>query len=182
MNACLRNVNLLDHPCEALIYSTNVLLNCSGGVGACLVERYGIQVQKDLHALLRQGNRRFVEQGDVVQLVSRGMPYKLVFHTAPCNGFYETDSKTVAEVLNRCLRICQEVRVRSVAMSALATGYGHLEFEEFFRVVAHVLAGVRYPELQSATICVEHEFSFKLAAKVVSVEGLPIDVGGGSSF
>ncbi len=48
MIARILNIDVLDLPADALIYSSNVLLNCSGGVGACLVERYGKQVQVDL--------------------------------------------------------------------------------------------------------------------------------------
>lgn len=103
MTARIQNIDILDLPADALICSTNVLLNCSGGIGACLVERYGREVQEDLHSILHDRGVRFVERGSVFQLVSRGMPHRMVFHTVPSNGFYETTADIIAGILRHCL-------------------------------------------------------------------------------
>lgn len=150
MTAQIQNIDILDLPAEALIYSTNVLLNCSGGIGACLVERYGRQVQEDLHGILRERGIRFVERGSVFQRVSRGMPLQMVFHTVPRNGFYETTGDFIADILRHCLGEClQSGRVRTVVVSALATGFGQLPFDEFFRIAAAVFAEERFAALDS---------------------------------
>jgi hypothetical protein len=39
MNQFIKCMDVLDLKADALIYSTNVRLNCTGGVGACLLER-----------------------------------------------------------------------------------------------------------------------------------------------
>lgn len=90
MTSLIQLSNVLDVPADALIYSTNLLFNCSGGVGAALMRRYGPHVQSDLHAILLRRGSRFANRGDVEEWVSQGMPYHAVYHTVPSNGFYET--------------------------------------------------------------------------------------------
>ena len=177
MIARIRNIDVLDLPADALIYSTNVLLNCSGGVGACLVKRYGKQVQADLHALLSERRIKFADQGSVFQHVSKGMAYKKVFHTIPCDGFYHTTEEIVAGVLRTSLSECVEAGdIRTIALSALATGYGHLGYDEFFRIAASVLAEEAFATLDTATICIADEYSFLLVAEQIARESLALAI------
>ena len=173
MNATIQNIDVLDLPTDVLVYSTNVLLNCSGGVGACLVKRYGKHVQDDLHSLLHDQDTRFAPRGSIFQLVSTGMPYSKVFHVVPSDGFYNTTSEIVADILRRCLREClQDPAIRSIALSALATGYGHLEFDEFFRIASTVFAEEEFAAIESVTICICDEYSYNLAKNLILEEKL----------
>lgn len=175
MLAGIQNIDVFDLPADALIYSTNVLLNCSGGVGACLVERYGKQVQADLHGLLYDKGVKFAEQGDVFQHVSEGVPYKKVFHTIPCDGFYETTEEIVRGILRRCLAECVNAKdVRSVAFSALATGYGRLGFDSFFRIAAAVFGEEEFSPIETATICIYDSYLYSLAAEQIRTEALDL--------
>ena len=175
MIARIQNIDVLDLPADALIYSTNVLLNFSGGVGACLVERYGKHVQVDLHIMLSDRNIKFAERGSVFQHVSEGMAYKKVFHTIPSDGFYDTTQEIVASVLRASLSECVDAgNVHTIALSALATGYGHLGFDDFFRIAASVLAEEAFAELGNATICIADEYSFRLASELINNESLAL--------
>ena len=177
MRRLIKCIDLLDEPADALVYSTNVLLNCSGGVGAALMARYGTIVQEDLHQILADRGHRFVQRGEVLEHVSAGMPYKCVYHTVPSDGFYDTTPEIVQDVLRQALRgCCESGDVSSVVMSALATGFGHLQFEDFFGVAAPVLVEEEFASLERITICVELEYSFELAKKQVAVDGLPLEV------
>ena len=175
MDVLVRNIDLLDQLADALIYSTNVLLNCTGGVGACLLERYGKQVQTDLHKLLSDQGIRFAEQGAVIQHVTEGMPYKQVFHTVPCDGFYETTEEIVSGILRYCLKQCAEVEnIHTVAMSALATGYGRLLYDDFFRIASTVFSEEDYAGIDSVTICVSNDYSYRLVKEQAAEEKLPL--------
>lgn len=179
MIACIQHIDILDCPADALIYSTNVLLNCSGGVGACLLGRYGGEVQKDLHSFLDKRGIRHLERGTVLQHVTTGMPYQKVFHTVPCDGFYETTKEIIADILRQSLQECVDGgAVRTIAMSALATGYGHLGYEEFFRIATSVLAEEAFASLELVTICIEDDYSFKLASEQIRDEGLRLLIAG----
>lgn len=177
MNARIQKTDVLDVNADALIYSTNVMLNCSGGVGACLVNRYGGHVQNELYQLLQDRNIKHAERGVIFQHVSAGMPYKKVFHTLPCDGFYETSAEIISDILHRCLSECVATPdISSVSLSALATGYGHLKYEEFFPIAASVLSNPRFDSLDSVTIAIYDDFSFGLASDVIREEGLPISI------
>lgn len=175
MIARIQNIDVLDLPADALIYSTNVLFNCTGGVGACLVERYGRAVQTDLHALLRERGIKFAEQGSVFQHVTKGMPYKKVFHTVPCDGFYDTTQEIVKGVLRTSLGECVRAGdIHTVALSALATGYGHLQFDNFFRIASSVLNEELFAPIKSVTICIYDDYSFNMASEQITEESLPL--------
>ncbi|MGF1657129.1 MAG: macro domain-containing protein [Verrucomicrobiales bacterium] len=176
MKRLIQNIDVLDLTADALIYSTNVLLNCTGGVGACLVARYGEQVQTDLHQLLRQRNIKFADQGAVFQMVTEDMPYKRVFHTIPCDGFYNTTKEIVESVLRVSLRECIQAEVQTVALTALATGYGHLGFDAFFRIAAQVLADPEFAKIQTTTICLDDPIAFDIARDQVLEEELNLAV------
>ena len=175
MDVLVKNIDLLELPADALVYSTNVLLNCTGGVGACLLERYGKQVQTDLHQLLSDRGTRFAEQGAVFQHVTDGMPYKQVFHTVPCDGFYDTTEEIVKGILRYCLEQCSATEdIRTIAMSALATGYGRLLFDDFFRIASSIFTENNYPGIDTITICVSNDYSYRLVIEQTTKEKLRV--------
>lgn len=156
-----RQSDVLDDPADALIYSTNVLLNCTGGVGGALLERYGMPVQSALHGWLASRGLRFASQGDVIDLVATGMPYLHVLHTVPCDGMYDTSPAMVSSVLARALEICaSDPSVRRVAVSALATGYGHLPFDDFLPIAANLTRSPQFDGLAEIVVCFRHEEDF----------------------
>lgn len=131
----VKKVNLLDEPADALIYSTNILLNMTGGVGAQLLHRYGSSLQKELHAFLKTKAQHVMSRGDILDFKLPSMPWKKVFHTLPCDAMYHTNPEIVGDIIKRCLRIClQSGSIKKVAMSALGTGYGDLSMDEFISV------------------------------------------------
>lgn len=171
-----RHCDVLDDPAEALIYSTNVLLNCSGGVGGALLERYGMPVQKSLHGWLRSHGLRFASQGDVIDLVPEGMPYRHVLHTVPCDGMYDTSPAMVTSVLTRALEICAaDPSVCRVAVSALATGYGHLPFDDFLPIAAGLMKSPQFGSLSEIVVCFRHEEDFKRAGELNEALDLGLD-------
>lgn len=169
------NVDVLEWKAEGLIYSTNLFLNCSGGVGSCLATKYGPQLQESLHSYLAKANRRHADQGEIIELVTDLMPYKNVFHTLPCDGFYNTNSEIVVSILSQCLDRCLDQKIRTVAMSALATGYGHFDRPQFFRCAAKVFSDSRFAELD-ISICLDHRFGFDEASEQIVSENLPLGI------
>jgi O-acetyl-ADP-ribose deacetylase (regulator of RNase III) len=175
----IKHCDIVAEPADALIYSTNVSLNCSGEVGSSLMSRYGKQFQADLHHHLHATGRRFAERGEVFQHVSAGMPYRVVFHTVPSDGWYETTADVIESVMIRCLRGCMGIDgVHCVALSALATGYGRLGYEEFFRIAARILNRADFDSIESIIICIEDESRFHDARRCVQEERLPLQIIG----
>ncbi|XHR30027.1 MAG: macro domain-containing protein [Chthoniobacteraceae bacterium] len=168
----LRKINLLDQPAEALIYSSNVHLQCSGGVGAALVDRYGPAVQTGLHELLTSSGRRSCEQGEIFEWLPPEMPYKTVLHTVPTDFWHDTTIPVVEDVLRRALRRCVELGHTRLAFSALATGYGDLMLRDFLILADRVFGEPALAPLAEATLCLPDGADFAVARKIAASEGL----------
>jgi O-acetyl-ADP-ribose deacetylase (regulator of RNase III) len=164
----IRQSDILNDPADALVYSTNVLFNCTGGVGGALLMRYGAHVQKELHALLSARSERFMKQGDVIDHVPYGLPYRHLLHTFPCDGMYDTSTDIVEDVLRRALQICiQDQLVSRVAVSALATGYGHMALDDFIPIAARVFNDPDFAAIPQIVLCLPDDPSFTWTQQVI---------------
>lgn len=166
----IRKIDILDQPAEALIYSTNVELNGSGGVGAALIRRYGTRVQDTLDEL--RGGKPRVPQGSVFERPLTGTPYRAIFHTVPTGRWHETTPEKVAQVLERALKGCIERGIQTVALSALATGYGDLLLEEFLVLTDRVAHLPAFQTIREVTLCLDDPTAFTLAIKVIQARKL----------
>lgn len=169
-----RKIDILDHPAEALVYSTNVHLHCSGGVGAALVDRYGPAVQEMLRGFLAKEGRRSAPQGTIFEGTLPAMPSRQVFHTVPTDFWHNTTPEVVERVLREALSRCVRQGMRSVALSALATGYGDLLLADFLILADRVLCAPDYRAIPEITLCLPDAPSFALACKVAAARGLKL--------
>jgi O-acetyl-ADP-ribose deacetylase (regulator of RNase III) len=149
--------DILDVPADVLICSANVYLTLSGGVGGAFLLRYGPTMQTALECYLRDRGIRHVEQGDVVCMPPCGSPYQAVLHAVAVDGFYQSSANIVATVLGESLRRAAALEAHTVAVTAVATGYGRMSMPEFavglqqvigkaFPPVDCVSLGLRSPE------------------------------------
>ena len=167
--------DILDVPADALVYSTNILFNCTGGVGGAMMMKYGPHVQMELHELMASHSEKFMKQGSVIDYVPGGLPYRHVLHTFPCDGMYDTTAAIVEDVLRQALLICvQDHSVSRVAVSALATGYGHMTLDEFLPIAGRVFNDTIFEEIPEIVLCLPNEESFSWAEIVV--HALKIDL------
>ncbi|MEM8954574.1 MAG: hypothetical protein AAGD22_10525 [Verrucomicrobiota bacterium] len=63
-----------------------------------------------------------------------------------------------------------------MALSALATGYGHLGLDDFFRIASAVLTEPDFSALKTVTICLDDEVSCGLARDQIAEEKLALSV------
>ena len=137
---CVHHGDLLDVPADVLVCSGNVYLTLSGGVGGAFLLRYGAAMQDSLSGYLSEQGVKHVERGDVIAMPSLGSPYRAVLHAVAVDGFYDTTIEVVTEVIRKCLRMAADHGAKTVAMSALATGYGRKPIEFFAAAVESVIA------------------------------------------
>ena len=97
--------NIVDVQADALIYSTNVQLLLTGGVGATLLARYGQMIQDGLGAAAGGAT---AEVGDVFETSLSGIPWRVVFHTIATDKVYSTRPEIVLAILRKCFRRCVE--------------------------------------------------------------------------
>ena len=131
--------DLLDVPADVLVCSANVYLTLSGGVGGAFALRYGSAMQESLNDFLREHNTRHVPRGTVVAMPPCGSPYQAVLHAVAVDALYESSSDTVASAIGEALRQAAELQARTVALAALATGYGRLTMGNFAQAVSRVM-------------------------------------------
>ena len=137
---------LLDAPADVLVCSANPFLTLSGGVGGAYAVRHGRSMQRQLDDWLAATGKRWVPRGTLIELTpvaEEGVappPYTRVLHAVAVDGMYESSVGVVRGLVERSLRAAAAAGGRSVALAALATGYGHLPPEAFGEAVRPLTA------------------------------------------
>ncbi len=143
--------DILDVPADVLVCSANVYLTLSGGVGGAFMLRYGPAMQEALNQHLKDHGVRHVEPGDVVALPGCGSPYRAVLHAVAVDALYDTSLELVAEVIEKSLQCAAGYSATTVAMTALATGYGRKSMEFFGQAVSRVV-GREFPPVNRTVV------------------------------
>lgn len=149
--------DILDVPADVLVCSANVFLTLSGGVGGAFLLRYGLVMQEALQHYLIEWGIRHVEPGDVLSLPPCGGPYHGVLHAVAVNGVYESSPTIVAEVLAKSLLQAAALAATTVALTAVATGYGRMSISDFAAGLRRII-GEAFPPLERVTIGIRSPF------------------------
>ena len=155
MRWTLTHGDILNTPADVLVCSANVYLNLSGGVGGEILRRFGDAMQKALHRHLSDHNLRHVPRGTVVPTPSCGTWFTTVFHAVAVDGFYQSSPQAVRDVTAASLRLAAAGGARTVALAALATGYGRLSMQQFAEAV-RPLTESEFPPVSEVVVCVRH--------------------------
>ena len=159
MKLDLHHGNILDLRVDVLVCSANVSLNLSGGVGGALLCRYGSQLQEELHGHLPSEPPRFVKRGDVIVTRPTSTPYKAVLHAVAVDAFYDSSPEVITDVCGSAFRTASQEQAQSLALTALATGFGHLTIAEFAEGLRPVLTE-NFPPLQRVIVAVQSDLGF----------------------
>ena len=147
--------DIVNFEADVLVYSTNQNLNLSGGVGACLVEKYGYSVQYLLDKFIENTPDNEVAVGSVFEGHTENMPWKKVFHTVATDLEYCTDTKIVSNIIREVLDICElDYSINSIVFSALGAGFGSLTYDEFILLINAILS--EYSD-QTLTVYIAHK-------------------------
>src|SRR4051794_36392835 len=149
----VRSGDILDEPADVLICSANPFLTLSGGVGGALLLRYGSSLQSELNEYLERQGRRFLDRGSVVVTEPPNTPYRAIIHAVAVNGFYESSPAVITGVTRAALRAAAERGARTVALTALATGYGRLTLSQFGQGLIELLSD-EFPPIREVVIVV----------------------------
>jgi len=156
----LKQCSILDIPADVLVCSANGSLHLTGGVGADLMARYGAGMQDELHALLARRQERFARRGEVFVHRMDGVPYLAILHAVAIDAFYESSAPVITDVVTQSLTIAAELDAKSVALAALATGFGNLTLADFAEGVAPVLA-LDVAPVEDIYISLIHDYRFE---------------------
>ncbi|WP_372368835.1 macro domain-containing protein [Candidatus Uabimicrobium sp. HlEnr_7] len=140
MNIEVRKANIIDEEVDILISTANPSLNMSGGINGAILQRGGMGVQQELRDYLQKQNRHWVKEGTIVVTSPGPLKVKRIFHAVAINGFYESSCQLVSELLRSLWKKCEEYHGKTVAVPALATGYGPLSIQEFAEALCNSLS------------------------------------------
>jgi O-acetyl-ADP-ribose deacetylase (regulator of RNase III) len=170
MRWVIKHGNILDEPADVLVCSANVNLTLSGGVGADLLARYGSTMQQTLQAILQARSPHCAQRGEIIPYQGAELPYKLVLHAVAIDGWYESASEVITDILRRALEMAAEHDAKKVALTALATGFGRLTFAEFASGL-HPLLKANFPPIEEVAICLLLDFQVtELGSQLPEVE------------
>lgn len=156
MRILIKAGDILDEWADVLVCSANPHLNLSGGVNGAILLRGGAAVQQELRAFLAARGRPWVEPGTVVRTGPGPLAVGHVLHAVAVDAFYGTSADLVRRTIERALADAAGLGARTVALTALATGYGRMRMADFARALA---AAVRDREwgIEELRVVVRHE-------------------------
>src|SRR4051794_34067566 len=136
MRILVKAGDILDERADVLVCSANPHLNLSGGVNGAILLRGGQAVQQELHAFLAARGRRWVEPGMVVRTGPGPLAVGHVLHAVAVDAFYGTSVDLVRRTMERAMADAAALSARTVALTALATGYGRLRMADFAQALS----------------------------------------------
>jgi O-acetyl-ADP-ribose deacetylase (regulator of RNase III) len=123
--------DLLDATADIVVSTANPWLKMSGGVNGAILLRGGEAIQQELRTYLRGLGKAAVEPGTVVVTCPGPLNAKHLLHAVAIDPFYDSSVLLVQQTVESALRTAQRLKATTVAMPALATGYGRLSMEQF---------------------------------------------------
>lgn len=118
---------------DAIISTANVFLQMTGGVNGEILVRGGLPVQQELNEYKKSRGISYVDQGTVIETGPGPLQTERILHTVAVDCWYDSSPEVVEGVVSKALTLAAEAGAKTVAMPALATGYGHLTMPEFAR-------------------------------------------------
>jgi O-acetyl-ADP-ribose deacetylase (regulator of RNase III) len=156
MQITFKKGNIVDEPVEALVSTGNVQLNMSGGVNGELLLRGGQNMQQQLHAHLRDAGIRHVPPGFVMAIGPEPTQFRCVVYAVAVDGFYGSSVDLVAKTLSNAFDLVASRNCQSIAIPALATGYGPLKIADFAASLHQTLSTRDWP-FRELRVVLRHE-------------------------
>lgn len=158
MHWTLKLGNILDEPADVLVCSANPFLMLSGGVGADLLERYGRAMQIALEQVVKGRTPHYIPQGEVVPYIAKEiLPYRAVLHAVAIDGWYNSSPQVIENTVTTALGMAATYEARRVALTALATGHGHLSLPQFAEGI-RPLIDREFPPIEEVCICLMQDY------------------------
>jgi len=154
--------DIVDTVADAIVFSTDEHLFLSGGAGASLLGKHGKPLQQAMDRALAASGAKIAHRGSIFE-IEPAETWGRMFAVVAANGFYETSREDTAEALQRVLHRCAEIEgVKTVAITALGTGYGNMEIEDFVTLFCQI----EIPEpLDSVELIIPSDLFFRDACQ-----------------
>lgn len=151
MRVLVKQGDVLDEQADVIVTSANVYLNLSGGVGGEILLRGGCDVQAELHEFLRRSGNKWVAPGTAIVTGPGPLKARAIVHAVAVDAFYGSNVAQVRAAVESALTEAAALGARTVAMPAVATGYGRLPMADFAEALAGALEG-EYPPAEELRV------------------------------
>ena len=170
----IRQGDVIDVVADAIVFSTNEHLFLSGGAGASLLGVHGPPLQQAMDRALAATGSKVAHRGSVFEIEPQATWASRLFAVVAADGFYETSREDTRAAMERVLRRCAELgSIRAVVTTALGTGYGNMEIEDFVALFCEVeIPG----SLESFELVIHSDLFFREATRKNERLGEPADV------
>jgi O-acetyl-ADP-ribose deacetylase (regulator of RNase III) len=170
MKLIVKQSDVLEEAVDVLICTANISLNMSGGVNGAILQRGGDEVQAELRRHLSGRNLKSVPRGTVVRTVPGPLAVKHILHAVGVDAFYESSVEVVDALLRKALGEAAALGAKTVAVPALATGYGPLSMAEFGAALASARSG-SYPGIEELRVVLRDADDAEAVRRIVEAAG-----------
>jgi O-acetyl-ADP-ribose deacetylase (regulator of RNase III) len=165
--------DIVEAAADAIVFSTNEHLFLSGGAGASLLGKHGKGLQEAMHRALAAKGIKVAPRGSVFE-IEPAETWGRMFAVVAANGFYETSREDTEAALKKVLKLCAlQESVKSVTVTALGTGYGNMEIEDFVEIFCRVNVP---SSIETFELLIHGDIFFKAACRKNEKLGYPATV------
>ena len=123
--------DILGSDAECLVTTANPGFLMNGGIGACLVRAAGPGFRAHVEERMRATFGFSIAPRGAVLVTGAGrLPFRHVLHVVAVDARYQTDHQVIAACVRDVLTLADRLGARSIALPALATGWGKLPFAD----------------------------------------------------
>ena len=145
MQVTFKMGDIVKEDVDGLVCSGNIWLNMSGGINGELLRLGGEAMQRQLHDYLATVGKRHVDPGFAIRVGPEPFRFKSIVYTVAVDAFYDSSVELACSSLKNALSVLAEDGCNTVAVPALATGYGHLAKRDFGKALRLCLAQDSWP-------------------------------------
>lgn len=125
VNISLRYGDITGEEVDAIVNPANAFLTHAAGLAKSIVQKGGIEIQRESDKLIRERGFQLLHVGDAVHTTAGSLPCKFVIHAVGPEWNRQSDKKSMKLLQKACfesLKLASQLGLSSVAVPAVSSG------------------------------------------------------------
>ena len=125
VNISLRYGDITSEVVDAIVNPANEFLTHAAGLAKSIVQKGGIEIQRESEKILRERGFQYLHVGDAVHTTAGSLPCKFVIHAVGPEWNRQSDKKSMKLLHKACvesLKLASQLGLSSVAVPAVSSG------------------------------------------------------------
>ena len=125
VNISLRYGDITGEVVDAIVNPANEFLRHAAGLAKLIVQKGGIEIQRESEKIMRDRGFQFLHVGDAVYTTAGSLPCKFVIHAVGPEWNRQSDKKGIKLLQKACLeslKLASQLGLSSVAVPAVSSG------------------------------------------------------------